>query len=204
MGPKTNELMDSLSAMTDADMMAFYGALRDPEVTNVPAYEQRIRSLLQQFEDNRIGRIGDTLNFGGGYDLAMPKRVKYRNREYMVLLESWCENPALALNANMDEAKPRMTCDLVCVRMVEVMRGWSSRNSSGGAARSEPHSISGRCAGHAGLRVVFDLNRRRKNVAMSLPCRRGPGRLTTWQQQMNRRMTEEPNSRAAPGALLAP
>jgi hypothetical protein len=114
-GPASRQMMENVASMTDAEIVAFYGALSDPEVTNVPAYERRISELLVQFDENRIEQLGNQIF--GTREVALVKRVKLRNREYVVLLESFGINHlALELNG----APKGTTMDsLRFVRLVE-------------------------------------------------------------------------------------
>lgn len=123
MGPAAMTMIEEISQFSgDAELIAYYWALKDPAVMDVGAHEAHISRLLDMFESNRLGSIGNEMEIGGGYKVAEPKWVQFRNQKFMVLLESaGVRQSALALNgANMDESKPKMTMEsLTYVKMVE-------------------------------------------------------------------------------------
>lgn len=114
-GQASIELMDSVASMTDAELLKFASALKDPSVTGVEEYERRLYELLAQFDENRIEVLGNQMF--GTREVALVKRARLRGREYVVLLESFgIKNSALALNGAPDGT----TMDsLMFVRMVE-------------------------------------------------------------------------------------
>lgn len=114
-GQASLDMAEHVATMTDADIVAFYSALRDPDVTNVPAYERRIHQLLVQFDENKIEQLGNQIF--GTREVALVKRVKLKNREYLVLLESFGVNH-LALELNGAPSSTSMD-SLLFVRMVE-------------------------------------------------------------------------------------
>jgi len=138
MGPTAMSMVEGISQFPgDEELIAYYWALKDPEVTNVGAHEAHISKLLDMFEKNRLGFIGTELGLAGGYKVAEPRWVRFRNQRFMVLLESLgTNNSVLALNgANLDESKPRMTMEsLIYVRMIEkpmwdlVTKEYKARN----------------------------------------------------------------------------
>ncbi len=106
------------------EMLELLARLGDPNIAGRAAIEARARTLLDQFEDNRIGSIGNVMDLHGGLEVAIPVRVKVRKDEYLVLCESFgVHNSALALNgANLgaNTGKPPVTMEsLVFVKIVE-------------------------------------------------------------------------------------
>ena len=123
MGPAAMQMIEEISQFPgDDQLIAYYWALKEPSVMDVAAHEAHINKLLNMFDDNRLGHIGDEMSLGGGYKVAEPKWVMFHNQKFLVLLESLgVSNSALALNgANMDKEKPKMTMEsLTYVRMIE-------------------------------------------------------------------------------------
>jgi hypothetical protein len=129
MGPAVVEVLEKLHLLNDQERLVLYHTLKDPAMLDPGTYAAKANELIGQFSEAKIGSIGNTMNFGGGYEVAMVKKVKLRtgkgkekaNREFVVLLESHgVHNPALALNgANADESKPKMTQEsLIFVRLL--------------------------------------------------------------------------------------
>jgi hypothetical protein len=129
MGPSIVGVMESLHKLNDTERVVLYNTLKDPVMLDPATYTAKANELIGQFSESKIGSIGNTMNFGGGYEVAMVKKVKLRtgqgkekaNREFVVLLESHgVHNSALALNgANTDESKPKKTMEsLVFVRLL--------------------------------------------------------------------------------------
>jgi hypothetical protein len=120
--PTAGRILQSVAEqrLNHDEMLALHDRLNDPELVGIPAIEKRIKTLLGQFDDNRIGTIGER-QFGQR-EVAYPVWVKLHRKKHLVLCESFGRrNPALALNgANMDKTKPPITMDsLVYVRLVE-------------------------------------------------------------------------------------
>jgi len=106
------------------EMLDLLARLTDPQIVGRGAIEARVRTLLKQFGENRIGYVGNVMELGGGYEVAMPIRVTLRKKQYVVLCESFGkEHSALGLNGanmNLEEGVPEMTMEsLVFVRIVE-------------------------------------------------------------------------------------
>lgn len=119
-------LMEGVAAnqLKHHEMIDLLARLTDPAIVGRAAIEARVRTLLKQFGENRIGDVGDVMNLGGGYEVAMPVRVTLRKKQYIVLCESFGkEHSALGLNgANMDlePGVAKLTMEsLVFVRIVE-------------------------------------------------------------------------------------
>lgn len=106
------------------EMLELLARFNDPEITSRAKIQARTLELLNQFDLNRIGSIGNVMDLGGGYKVAEPIKVKLRKKEYWVLCESLgTHHSALALNgANMDlePGVPEMTMEsLIYVRVIE-------------------------------------------------------------------------------------
>lgn len=117
-------LMEGVAAeqLNHHEQLELLARLSDPTISGRGAIEARARALLEQFDKNRIGVVGNVMDLAGGYEVAAPVRVKVRKQEFMVLCESHGHgHDVLALNgANMDESRPPMTMEsLVFVRIVE-------------------------------------------------------------------------------------
>ena len=124
--PVADNILQSIAAkrLDHNEMLELLARLNDPSIVGVEAIMARVRTLVEQFDDNRIGTVGNVMDLGGGYKVAEPVRVKFKRDEYVVLCESFgVHNSALALNganlgANQGKAKQTME-GLVFVRMVE-------------------------------------------------------------------------------------
>jgi hypothetical protein len=119
-------LMEGVAAnqLKHQEMLDLLARLTDPQIVGRGAIEARVRTLLKQFEANRIGDIGNVMNLHGGLEVAMPIRVTLRKKQYVVLCESYGKKgSALGLNGanmNLEEGVPEMTMEsLVYVRIVE-------------------------------------------------------------------------------------
>lgn len=116
--PTAGRILQSIAAeqLNHDEMLALYDSLNDPALVSIPAIERRIRELLETFDDNRVGYVGNQMF--GTREVACPVVVTYRRAEYLALCESFgLRHSALALNGSPD---PNLTMDsLVFVRVVE-------------------------------------------------------------------------------------
>lgn len=125
-------LMEGVAAnqLKHHEMLDLLARLTDPQIVGRGAIEARVRTLLKQFDENRIGSIGNVMELGGGYEVAMPIRVTLGKKQYVVLCRSHGapdqrgeRGSAYALvgaNMNLEEGVPEMTMEsLVFLRIVE-------------------------------------------------------------------------------------
>lgn len=125
-------LMEGVAAnkLNHYEMLDLLARLTDPSIVGRAAIEARVRTLLKQFDDNRIGEIGNVMNFGDGYEVAIPIRATLKKKKYIVLCKSYGApdrrgpgGSALGLNgANMglEPGVAKMTMEsLVFIRIVE-------------------------------------------------------------------------------------
>lgn len=122
--PTADNILQSIAQqqLNHPEMLELLARLNDQEIVGIPQIMARIRTLIDQFEDNKIGSIGNVMDLAGGYEVAAPVRVKVRKTEYMVLCQSYgVHNSVFGLNgANMDRDRTPMTMEsLTFLKIVE-------------------------------------------------------------------------------------
>lgn len=123
--PSASALLDGIAEqqLDQREMLEVLARLSDPAITGPAAVRDRLRTLVGQFELNRVGEIGDRREgIGDEAELAEPVWVTLRKQRYLVLCESFgAKRPALELNgANLDADQPRLTmASRTFVRIVE-------------------------------------------------------------------------------------
>lgn len=100
--PSASALLDGMAEqqLDQREMLELLARLSDPDIVGPAAVRDRLRTLVGQFELNRIGKIGDRReNIGDEAELAEPVWVRLRKQPYLVLCESFGANHlSLGLN----------------------------------------------------------------------------------------------------------
>ena len=106
--PSASALLDGIAEqqLDQREMLELLARLSDPALTGPAAVRDRLRTLVGQFELNRIGRVGDRrTGIGDEAELAEPVWATLRKQRYLVLCESFgAAHLGLELNgANLPE-----------------------------------------------------------------------------------------------------